>query len=148
MLYEIKFSYQSRDGYPDTEGDSIRLTAEQYPKLPELSAKTFDSGCIFAKREFTEQVRHPEKTFRAIWISNDQWTVEPLDSSSDWYVYDEFYWVFVCLDILQDIWIAFTYHDAVTADDEYCSTVSVSYPTHGEIYRLDEGCKAIVRKFY
>jgi hypothetical protein len=148
MLYEIAFSRQSRHGLPDTDGDSIRLTKEQYHTLPELSLETFDGQCKFVPKEFSEQVRHPEKSFPAIWISNDTWKVAPLDNTSDWYVHDNFYWVFVCIDVAADLWIAFTYHDAVTADDAYCSTVNVCYPTHGELYRLDEGCKELVRRFY
>lgn len=148
MLYEIEFSNQSRDGYPDTDGDSIRITTDQYHKLPELSFETFDEQCNFARKNFSEQVRHAEKSFPAIWISNNSWEVPPLDDTSDRYVHSNFYWVFVCLDVAADIWIAFTYHDAATVDDSYCSNVSVCYPTHGELYRLDAGCKELVRKFY
>lgn len=149
MLYEINFSQQSRHGLPDYAGNSIAITNEQYEKLPELSIGTVGNDkSKFYKKDFPEQVRHPEKYFPAIWISNDDWKVKPLENPSDWYVHANFYWVFVCLDVTENIWIAFTYHDAVTVDDAYCSTVSVSYPTHGDLYRLDDGCKELVKRFY
>ena len=148
MLYEIKFSAQSRHGLPDTDGDSIVLTTEQYLTLPELSIEMFDEQCEFVKRKFSEQVRHPEKSFPSIWITHPDWKVEAIEDSENCYLHDNFNWIFVCIDVAEDIWIGFKYHDAVTIDDACGSTVSVSYPTHGEIYRLDEGCKELVRKFY
>ena len=148
MLYAINFAQQSRHGMPDVDGDSIQLTKEQYLVLPELSHEMFDEQCEFAKKKFSEQVRSPEKSFPAVWITNPEWKVDPPQDSQNIYVHKEFCWVFVCIDVAENLWIAFQYHDAVTIDDACCSTVSVSNPTHGEVYRLDEGCKELVRKFY
>ena len=136
-MYKIRFEF-----------NSINLTTKEYENLPELSPTVFNENCEFNKGLFVEKVRHPEESFPAIWITNDDWVLEDSSDSSGGYLDDTIKWVFVCLDVNADIWIAFKYYDAATVAEAYGSTVSVSFPCHGEVYRLDSKCKEIVRKFY
>ena len=74
--------------------------------------------------------------------------------SPEWKIDDDtllnsrYYWYFVCLDMVKDVWIAFKEWNQADCGEAYGSTVNVSEPRHGEIYRLDEGCKAICEKLY
>lgn len=141
MIYEIKFSEQSRHNTYDSDSVSIRLTLEQYESLPELSIETFNSKCKFEVKLFSEQVRHPSKYFPAIWISNDDWKLTDVAEIPDSYINNNIYWMFVCIDSVKDLWIAFTYYDLATVSESFASTVSVSFPSHGDVYKLDKRCK-------
>lgn len=149
-MYKITFEAQPRQGTPDYEYNSIVLTKADYENLPELSADIFDEKCEFSKGIFSEKVRVPRISFSAIWISRDNWELEkPSDIElTGGYIDSTFWWVFVCLDTKDNIWVAFKYYDLATVEDAYCATVGVAFPEHEEVYRLDEKCKEIVRKFY
>ena len=149
-MYRITFEAQPRQGTPDYETNSIVLTQAEYENLPVLSANIFDEKCEFSKGTFSEQVRAPVHTFPAVWISNDSWELEEPHNSdlTGGYMDSTFWWVFVCLDSKENIWIAFKYYDLATLEDSYCATVGVAFPDHSEIYRLDKKCTEIVRQFY
>ena len=147
-MYKITFEEQPRHGEPDYEGPTITLTEEQYQHLPELSADIFNEKCEFSKGLFYEQVRRPTQSFPAVWISSDEWKLDEATEGSGGYMDDSIKWVFVCLDIDNDIWIAFEYYNLATVAEAYGSTVGVSLPCHGDLYRLDSSCKDIVLKFY
>lgn len=148
-MYKITFHKQPRQGIPDTEFNSIELTKEQYLSLPELSSDIFDEKCDFEAGMFTDQVRHePENRFDALWIYNDDWKMLRAPEQSSDYLDDTICWVFVCIDEKEDFWIAFEFCDYATVEDAYCSTVSVTYPSHGPIYRLGEDCMAIVHHYF
>jgi len=147
-MYKITFESQPRQGEPDYENGSIVLTEEDYKKLPELSIDIFNEECKFSKGNFSEQIRNPNKSFPAIWISNDAWDLGEASDLSGGYIDSSIYWVFVCLDVAADIWIGFQFYDLTTVEDSFTATVGVSFPSHGEVYRLDSKCKEIVRQFY
>lgn len=147
-MYKITFYEQPRHGEPDYETGTITLTQAEYHDLPELSASIFNEKCEFKKGQFYEQVRRPTQSFPAVWIANDEWKLDKPDKSSSGYLNDSIKWVFVCLDIDNDIWIAFKYYNLATVTESYGSTVGVSSPCHGDLYRLDPSCKDIVNKFY
>ena len=147
-MYKIKFEAQPRQGTPDYESGSIILTKEQYEKLPYLSGDIFDETCQIHSVTFREPTRHSNIFFPAIRISHDEWELKDDTEDSGGYMDPRIFWFFVCLDKAADIWIAFDFYDLATLEDTYTSTVGVSFPTHGDIYRLDEKCKEIVRKFY
>lgn len=149
-MYKITFEAQPRQGTPDYESNSIVLTKADYEKLPELSADIFDEKCKFLKGIFSEKVRMPTHCFSAVWISRDNWELEePANAElTGGYIHSIFQWVFVCLDAKENIWIAFKYYDLATIEDCFGATVGVAFPEHDEVYRLDEKCKEIVRKFY
>lgn len=144
MVYEIKFSNQTRENMPDTESYTIRLTKEQYLKLPELSIGNMGNKCQFYKEDFPEQIRNPKKTFPALWLCNPGWRLKEPEN----YLNPEVKLVFVCLDMKNDIWIAFPYFDLATVEDAYGSTVSVSCPAHAEVYRLDDEFIRFVKRFF
>lgn len=141
--YRIRFEQQVRDGFLDYESGSIYLTTKEYFDLPELSAERFPTDCKISKGEFPEPVRSPYYSLPAVFIKNDKWIQKKKDV-----INPEFYWVFVCIDVEKDFWIAFEYGDAVDVGEAYGTTVGVSFPWHGDVYRLDESCMKIVRKFY
>lgn len=141
--YRIRFFMQVRQGFMDYEGDSIYLTAREYFKLPKISVESFVGDCKFSKGEFWEPVRDPVTSFPAVFIKNDAWIREDSD-----YLNKEVVWVFVCIDADEDFWIAFKYWDSVDVGEAYGATVNVSFPEHGEVYRLDESCMKVVHKFY
>lgn len=148
-MYKIPFDSQPKHGTPDTESNSIVLTKENFLNLPELhSADIFNENCEYCKGFFFEQVRHSEQSFPALWIYNKDWKLKDASPLSGGYLDDEIKWVFVCLDIKEDIWIAFEYYDRATLEDAYGSTVGVSFPSHGNIHRLDDNAKEILRRFY
>ena len=147
-MYKITFEAQPMQGSPDYESGSIALTKEQYENLPYLSGDIFDEDCEIHSVSFREPTRHSNRFFPAIRISNDAWELDGASALSGGYMDPKIFWFFVCLDEKEDIWIAFEYYDLATLEDTYTSTVSVSFPTHGDVYRLDEICKEIVRKFY
>lgn len=141
--YKIRFLMQVRQGFEDYEYNSIYLTTEDYFKLPELSMESFPSDCEISKGEFFEPVRPPSTPYPAVFVKNDAW----IRKNSD-YLEKEVYWVFVCIDVERDFWIAFKYWDSADLDEAYGATVNVSFPGHGEVYRLDESCMNVVREFY
>lgn len=147
-MYKITFHDQPRQGEEDYESGSITLTQEQYQNLPELSTDIFNEKCKFKKGSFSEKVRYPEVSFPAVWITNDDWHLGDAGDGTGGYLDDKFQWVFVCLDMEADIWIAFKFWDCATVAEAYCATVSVSFPCHGKLYRLDSKCKEIVQRFY
>jgi len=144
-MYKITFEDQPRHNEPDVEFDSIVLSLEQYQMLPELPPDIFNEKCEFHKGEFYEKVRNPKQSFPAIWIYNEDWKLKEED---DMYMSNIVRWVFVCLDIEKDIWIAFTCYDLATWGDAYGSTVGVAYPRHGDVYCLDAKAKEIVNKYF
>lgn len=148
IMYKIRFDFQTQSGIPDSESCSIILSKEEYVALPEITVNEFDANTTFFKKEFTEQVRNPHGFFPAIWLSNPAWLLEQPEEFESQYNNPEYYWVFVCLDTVDDIWIAFKYWDAATIEEVFSSTVSVSTPWHGDIYCLDKGCKKIVKQFF
>lgn len=148
MIYKIPFESQPRHNEPDVECGSIVLKKKDYRKLPILSSEIFDSNSSFSCGTFADQVRHPENTYSAIWVKNPNWKLEPTTPLSGGYLDDSIKWVFVCLDKKDDIWIAFTFCDYTTREDVYGSTVSVAFPSHGDVYRLDKKCLAIAHRFY
>jgi len=140
-MYVIRFDFQFRQGMPDEEVNSIVLTDETYEQLPVLSYDdTFDDDTVFFVKPFSEQVRHSQKTFPAICVTNPKWRLR----EDDHYLDDMVTWHFVCLDKAKGIWIAFKYWDAATDAEAYGSTVSVSLPCHGPAYRLDEKCRNVI----
>ena len=148
-MYKITFDNQPRHDIPDEEYNSIVVTDESYKKLPKLSLTNFDDACKFSKGEFCDQIRHePEHRYPALWISNPGWKLEKSPGQSMDYIDDTIYWVFVCLNVKANMWIAFQYYDAASWDDAYGSTVGVSYPRHGPVYRLTKEHMKIVRKFF
>ena len=142
-MYTIRFCDQTRQNTKDSERNSIILCEDQINSLPILSLETFtdktklNGPCQFITGTFYEKVRNPKAHFPAIWIRNDAWQLE----DSDFYLDKHIRWVLICLDSKKDIWIAFEYYDIATADDVYGSSVNVSFPRHGEIYRLNDACK-------
>ena len=141
-MYKVRFDFQYRDGYPDEEHDSIVLTDETYAALPVLSYdETFDAACVFLNVPFAEQVRHIQKVFPGICVMNNKWHHE-----DETLVNRAIVWRFVCLDKAKEMWIAFKYWDATPISEAYGSTVNVKFPCHGEVYRLDEKCMAVVDK--
>lgn len=140
-MYKIRFDSQPSQLAPDMEHDSIQFTKEEYDRFPVLPFDTFDEKCEFSPVIFCEQIRHPEKEFLAVQVLNPDWKLTDEHLASP-----HFYWYFVCLD--KDIWVAFKWWDAADWGEAYSSTVSVSEPRHGEIYRLDKKCKEICDKLY
>ncbi len=149
-MYNIKFEHQLRQGEQDYECNSIKLTEDDYNSLPILEAKKIiDNNCTFKNEEFIEPIRHQSKSFKALWISNKNWNLESESKKfNGGYMDTTIYWVFVCVDEKLDKWIAFKFYDLATVEDCYSSTVAVSLPTHGDIYRLDNDCMEIVRKYF
>ena len=149
-MYKIRFDCQTEAGTEDYESCSIVLTKEQYAALPELSIKDIDSNTTFTKKVFYEQVRHPRRYFQAIWLSNPIWQLEqPKTRFEEQYANPEYHWVLVCIDESENAWIAFKYWNGISNGEkmEY-SSVGVSYPWHGEVYRIDESIMAFVRCFH
>jgi len=142
-MYKIMFESQPRHDEPDVERDSIELTKEEYAKLPKLAFKTFDRDCTFTPVMFSERVRHPQIEYPAVRVYNPNWQIDDENL-----IHKEFYWFFVCLDIEEDVWIAFKTWDEAYWCDAYGSTVGISEPRHGRIYRLDDGCKKVCKRFY
>ena len=139
-MYKLRFDFQYRHDCPDEEVNSIVLTDETYAALPVLNfEETFDDESVFQYVPFAEQVRHVAKAFPAICVMNNKWRME-----DDSYLDREVRWHFVCLDKAKGIWIAFKCWDAATDAEAYGSTVKVSLPCHGEVYRLDEKCMEVV----
>jgi len=126
----------------------VLVIIKGYQALPELSAEISNEKCEFCKGQFYEQIRHPTKSFPAVWITNDEWKLDDADKASGAYMNDSIKWIFVCLDINNSIWIAFKYYNLATVAESYGSTVNVSSPCHGDVYRLYSSCMEIVRKFY
>ena len=148
-MYKIRFDYQTESGIPDRESCSIVLTKEQYDALPEMSVNELGSPLTLIKEDFPEQVRNPHKFFPAIWFSNPAWQLNQPANFECQYANPEYKWVFVCLDIDEDIWIAFKYWDATTNEEMMSSsTVGVTTPWHGYLYRLDEYSKHFVKPFF
>lgn len=146
-MYEIRFENQCRQGCEDYPGPSICLSYKDYCSLPIIDSKAvFDEDCDFKKRTFFEQVRHPSKEFKSIWVSNPNWHLP--NNSSNPYMCTEIHWVFVCISEAKNAWIAFKFWDEVDAGEAYTATVGVSFPRHGELYRLDNECRKIVKNFY
>jgi len=143
-MYKIRFDFQTESGIPDSESCSIVLTKEQYEQLPKLSIRGFRNDCVIHKKDFYEQVRNPKVHFPALWIFNDSWKLK----NPEEYIDSSICMVFVCLDMNEDIWIAFKYYNLATIEDAYDSTVSVSYPAHGDVYALDEKSKEIIKQFF
>ena len=148
-LYEIRFECQTEAGIPDSESCSIYLTKEQYATLPVLSIEDIDSNSTITRKDFTDQIRNPIRSFPAIRISNPLWKLEQPEKFEDQYANPEYQWVLVYVDLINDIWIAFKYWNAATnADIMSYSSVGVSYPWHGDVYRIDESLKKIVDCFF
>ncbi len=148
-MYKIRFECQTEAGLPDSESCSIVLTKEQYAELPTLSIKDIDSGSVFTKKDFPEQIRNPIISFPAIRITNPAWKLEQPEKFEDQYANPEYEWVLLCLDLKNKIWIAFKYWNAATnADIMDYSSVGVSYPWHGDVYRIDESIAAFTRCFF
>lgn len=147
-MFKIPFESQTRHNEIDVESGSIVLSKEDYLNLPVLSSEIFDAKTTYYRGDFFEQIRHPEKSYSAVFVKNPNWKLEPATPLSGGYMDDSIKWVFVCLDNNDDIWIAFTICDRATFEDAYGSTVRVSYPSHGDVYRLDAKCLAIAHRFY
>lgn len=149
IMYKIRFDFQTESGIPDSESCSIVLTKEQYEALPELSVDQFDENCGFSKKPFPEQVRNPHVSFPALWASNPSWQLEQPEEFERQYNNPKYSWVFVCLDSEKDIWIAFKYWDAAKNEEVMSSsTVRVSTPWHGDVYRLDTAGIQTVKQFF
>lgn len=147
-MYKIIFHDQPRQDMPDEEYNSIVVTDESYSELPVLDSMHFTTDCTFYKGKFSDQVRHePENTFSALWIYNDEWKLETSPGDSG-FIDSKINWVFVCLNEATDMWIAFEFYDIASWGDAYGSTVGVSYPRHGTVYRLSEEHMEIVRNYY
>ncbi len=146
-MYSIKFVQQLRQGVEDYEKDSIFLTEEDYNALPIIDNRDckelLNGNCTVNKKDFFEQVRHATKSFPAIWISNPNWKLP-----NDIYVHNKIYFIFVCIDEKLDRWIAFKFYNLLTKADNSDAIIPVSLPQHGDIYRLNDDCMNIVRKFY
>ena len=148
-MFKMHFEAQTRHNQPDYESGSIVLTRERYNQLPVLSAEIFkDERCTFHAGNLSEQTRHPEKKFPSINISHPDWRLEPASENSGGYLDDSISWKFLCVEPNEDLWIAFELWDSTTLGDVYFSTVDVSYPGHGPLYRLDEECMEIVHRYY
>ena len=142
-MYKITFDSQPSHCAPDVERDSIEFSREEYLSFPELPENIFDNNCKFEAVMFLEQVRHPKKEFLAIRIYNPEWKQNEDKLINPW-----FYWFLVCLDVENDVWIAFKYWDEADWAEAYGSTVSISEPRHGKLYRLNAKCKNICKVFY
>jgi len=148
-MYKIRFDCQTEAGIEDYESCSIVLTKEQYEALPEISVDKFDENCGFLQKNFQEQVRHPHASFPALWASNPNWVLEQPEEFEHQYNNPKYNWVFVCLDVAEDIWIAFKYWNAATNEEVMSSSaVGVAYPWHGDVYRLDKESIQIVKLFF
>lgn len=147
-MYNIRFDCQTEAGIPDYESCSIVLSKEQYEALPELPINTFDENCTFFMREFKEPTRNPSKSFPAIWVSNPNWQLEQPESFEEQYNEPEYNWVLVCIDTQKNFWIAFKFWNAATnAEVMDYSSVGVAYPWHGDVYRLGDILKKVIKLF-
>lgn len=150
-MYSIKFVQQLKQGVEDFECNSIFLTEDNYKKLPiindEDSQEILNGNCTFEKKNFFEQVRRAKKSFPAIWISNEDWKLEQTNYY-DKYVNDKIHWVFVCIDEKLGRWIAFKFYNLLTISDACDAIIHVSLPDHGELYRLNNDCMKLVKKYY
>lgn len=149
-MYKIAFDNQPRHGEPDTEGNSIILSQEKYEELPVFHGpNNFNAKDIVIKKgRFSEQIRHPQKSFPSISFSTNLKLNSENIIEEGGYVNDSISLIFVCIDEEKDFWISFNFYDLTTIEDTYGSTVSVSFPNHGPVYRVDEETKQAMRKYF
>lgn len=149
-MYKITFDNQPRHGEPDTEGNSIVLSQEKYEDLPVYhDPNIFNTNDIVIKKgRFLEQVRHPEKSFPSVSFSTDLKLHSGNVIEEGGYADDSITLIFVCIDEEKDFWIAFNFYDLATLEDAYGSTVSVSFPNHDTVCRIDEETKQAMRKYF
>lgn len=139
-MYRILFENQVAQGSPDYIYDPIYLTEADYDNLPVLDYdKFFDKDCVFKMVSFREPIRHEPRRFSAIRVENDKWNSDRYELMDPRVV-----WYFVCLNGRKNVWIAFKYWDEATLDDTMHATVGVSFPRHGDVYRLDDKCKIVI----
>ena len=143
MATTIKLEHLLRQGVPDEPGSSFTVSREKYEELPVLPENIFSKGkWVMDKANFYEVSRLFEGCFPAVRLYNEK---EVLDVAN--IVDEQIYWYFVWVEA-EEIWIAFKYWNLNTLDESFDSTVRVSIPEHGEIYRLSEEAKKIVSKYY
>lgn len=143
MATTIRLEHLLPQGEPDREGCSFTISRESYEELPVLPEKIFSSGNWVIDRTDFKEVYRGSNSYRPAVKLYDEREVIPNPLLMD----DQIYWYILWIEE-EKVWVVFKYYDLASLDDTYTSTVEVSLPEHGEIYRPNEAVNQIINQHY
>ena len=147
MATTIRLEHLLPQGEEDKGGCSFTVSREDYKDLKVMPEMNFsDDSWTIEKATFKEIYRNHLNDDSACHLAVRFFKEKEL--MDDEYLHDRHkYWYAVWIK-KEQIWIAFEYYDLASLDDTYTSTVEVSIPVHGEIYRPNEEVCDIINLLY
>ena len=144
MATTIRLEHLWRQGVPDELGSTFSVSREKYEELPILPENKFEGDeWVVEEVRFREVFRGSNKRRPAVRLYNPNDLIKNDPDILD----NQVYWILLWIEE-EGIWICFEYWNFATVGESYGSTVEVNVPYHGDIYRMSEETKNIVKMFY